>query len=78
MADGPRDLRLEQLRVAPKVAHQRVAEDHDPVVEEIPGDRVALVQAVGALTPSAVGDDDRDVLERAVKLERKLVDRGAD
>ena len=58
-----------------EVAQERVAEDHDPVVEVVLGDRVALVEAVGALAPAAVGDDDRDVLERPVELQRQLVDR---
>ena len=52
-----------------EVAQQRVAEDHDAVVEVVLRDGVALVEAVGALAPAAVGDDDRDVLERAVELE---------
>ena len=29
------------------------------------------------MAPAAVGDDDRDVLERAVELERQIVDRSA-
>ena len=75
VADGARDLRPEQLGVVAEVAQQRVAEDHDPVVEVVLGDRVALVEAVRAPAPAAVGDDDRDVLERAVELERQVVDR---
>ena len=43
-----RDLRLEQLRVVPEVAQQRVPEDHDPVVEVVLRDRVTLIEAVGA------------------------------
>ena len=61
----------------PKSRTQRVAEDHDPVVEVVVRDGVALVEAVRALAPAAVGDDDRDVLERAVELERQIVDRRA-
>jgi len=34
--------------------------------------------AVSALPPSALGDHHRDVLERSVELERKLVDRASD
>ena len=81
VAHGARDLLAQQLRVVTEVAHQRVAEDHDPVVEVVLGDRVALVEAVGAARPrpcaprAAVGDDDRHVLERAVELEREIVDR---
>src|SRR5450755_2065079 len=78
VAHGPCHLGFELLGIMSEVAQQRVAEDHNPVVEEVAGDRIALVEAVGATTPSPVGDDDRDVLERAMELERQLVDGGAD
>src|ERR1035437_10454378 len=72
-----RHLRLEQLRIVPEIPQQRVTEDHDPVMEEVPGARVTLVEAVRAPAPTAVGDHDRHVLQCAVELERQLVDRGA-
>src|SRR5690349_18369958 len=78
VAKGARDLRLEQLRVVPEVARERVAEDHDAVVEVVLGHRVSLVEAVGAAAPAALGDDDGHMLERAVELQRQLVDRGPD
>src|ERR1039458_2547123 len=46
-----RHLRLEQLRIVPEIPQQRVTEDDDPVMEEVPGDRVTLVEAVRAPTP---------------------------
>src|SRR5947209_11150121 len=78
VADGARDLRLQQLRVVPEVAQQGVAEDHDPVVEVVARNRVALVEAVGAPTATPVGDDEGDVLERTVELEREIVEGRAD
>ena len=77
VTDGARHLRLEQLGVAAEVAQQRVLEDHDPVVKVVLRDRVALVEPIRAVATAAVGDDDRDVLERAVELERQVIDRGA-
>jgi L-histidine N-alpha-methyltransferase len=86
VSNGPGHLGAEQLRVVPEVAHQRVAEDDDALVEVIVGDRVALVEPVGA-APSrpaeadgraVVGHDDRNVLERAMEFQRQLVERGPD
>ena len=79
MAHGAPDLRLEQLRVVAEVTHQRVPEDHDPVVEVVAGRPCRPGRArTRAGVPAAVGDDDRDVLERAVELQRQLVERRAD
>jgi len=47
----------------PEVAQQRVAEDYDPVVVVVAGDRVALVEAVGVDLAALVGDHDRDAVE---------------
>ena len=77
VADGTGDLCPEQIGVVSEVPQQRVAEDHDPVVEEVLSHGVALVEAVCAPATTAIGDDDRDMLERSVELERKVVDRPA-
>ena len=77
VAHRARHLVAQPLRVVAEVAQQRVAEDHDPVVEEVVGDGVALVEPVCPPLATAVVDDDRDVLQRAVKLEREVVDRRA-
>src|SRR5690349_22009324 len=73
VAHGAGDLRLEELGVVAEVTQQRVAEDHDAVVEVVVGDGVSLVEAVGALAASALRDDHRDVLERTMKLEGQVV-----
>src|SRR5436305_5209870 len=78
VAHRPCDLGLQEIRVVAEVAQQRVAEDDDPVVEVVTRDRVPLVETVGALSAPAVGDDHGDVLERAVELEREVVERGTD
>ena len=75
VAHGARDLIAQQVAVVSEVAPQRVAEDHDPVVDVVAGDRAALVEAVGPRAPAAVGDHDRDVRERVAQQVGKVVQR---
>src|SRR4051794_16270740 len=74
VADGLGHLGLEELGVVAEVADERVAEDEDAVGEEVAGHAVALVHAVGAPAPAAVGDHDGHVLERAVGLQGEIVE----
>ena len=53
--------------VAPEIAQERVAVDHDPVGEAVLRDGASVVEPVGAAPAAAVGDDDGDVLERTVR-----------
>ena len=69
------DLVAQQVRVVPEVPQQRVAEDDDPVVVVVAGDRVALVEPVGAGLPALVGDDDRDAVERLDQQVGQVVQR---
>src|ERR671937_2938335 len=62
VADGAGDLVAQHLRVVAEVAAQGVAVDDDAVGHVVAGGAVAVVEAVGAAPPAAVGDDDRDVV----------------
>ncbi len=68
------DVLPEALGVVPEVAHERVAEDHDLVWHATaPEERGATqlgadVHAVRVVLGTAVGNDDRDVLQRALEL----------
>lgn len=77
-----RDHPPQGLRITAEVALQRVAEDQDPMVVTLVGDRPPVVQAVVAVPPvaaSVVGDDDGDVvLEHRPQMRGKLVERCGD
>ena len=75
VADRAGHLRAQLVRVVAEVAHERVAEDDDAVVVVVARHGVALVEAVGALPPPAVGDHDGDVVERAQEQVRQVVER---
>src|SRR5215211_5371733 len=75
VAHGARDLRAQLVRIVAEVAQQRVAEDDDPVRVVVARDGVAHVEPVGAVAPALVGDDDRDVVERAQQQVRQVVER---
>src|SRR5215207_1586708 len=75
VADGARHLVAQQVGIVPEVTQQRVAEDDDAVRVVVPGHRVALVEAVGAVAAAAVGDHDRDVVERLDEQVRQVVER---
>ena len=72
------DLAGEQLAVVAEVAFERVAVDHDPVLEAIPRDAVAEVLAVGAALRAELGDDDRHALQHPLEFLRQGVDRVGD
>ena len=78
------DVCPQAVGVVPEVAHERVAKDQDlvwqPAAPEVsatatPG---ADVHAVSVVLGTTVGNDDRYVLERSLKLDREFVERGAD
>ena len=81
---GLRDLGLQLLGVLAEVADQRVAENHYLVghataAEEAPAARLeADVLAVGVVLGAAIGDHNRDVPQRVLKLLRQFVERRAD
>src|SRR6185312_3478471 len=62
VADRDRDLLAQEVRVVPEVAAQGVAVDDDAIGDLVARRAVAVVEAVGAPPPPAVGDDDRDVV----------------
>src|SRR4051812_195176 len=75
VADGARHLVAQKLGVMPEVAQQRVAEDDDAVGVVVARGRVALVEAVRAVAAPAVGDHDRDVVERLDQEVGQVVER---
>src|SRR4051812_13008350 len=77
VAHGARDLVAQQVGVVAEVAAQRVAEDDDPVVGVVARGGVADVQAVGAVAPALVGEDDRHVLEGVAQQVGQVVERVA-
>src|SRR3954452_2256080 len=77
VADGLGDLGAERGGVAAEVAHERVAVDDDAVGHVVARHAVAVVEPVGAAAPAAVRDHHGDGLERAVELERQVVERAA-
>ena len=84
MTHGLRDLGLQLLVVLAEIAHERVAENHYLVghaaaAEEAPAARLkADVLAVGVVRGAAIGDHNRDVPQRVLKLLRQFVERRAD
>src|SRR5215210_7634071 len=75
VAHRARDLRAQLGRIVAEVAQQRVAEDDEPVRVVVARDGVAHVEPVRAVAPALVGDDDRDVVERAQQQVRQVVER---
>src|SRR5215213_9446245 len=73
--DRARDLRAQLVRVMAEVAQQRVAEDDDPVRVVVAGRGVPLVEPIGAVAATLVGDHDRHVIERAQQQVRQVVER---
>jgi hypothetical protein len=75
------DLQSEALGIVPEVAYECVAENQDLVwkaaaPEGTPTTHlVADVQAVRVVLGTAVGNDDRYVLQRALELDRQIVER---
>src|ERR1035437_5878192 len=57
VAHGACDLVAQHVGVVAEVAPEGVAEDDDPVVGVVTGRAVALIEAVGARAPAAVGGD---------------------
>jgi hypothetical protein len=72
------DLARQQGAVVAEIAFERVAVDHDPVLPELAGEAVAKVLAVGMVLGAEIGDDDGDVLEQSLELDRQGVDRVRD
>src|SRR6188472_3444024 len=79
VAHRARDLVAQQVGVVPEVAAQGVAVDHDAVGDVVAAGAVAVVEAVGAPAPAAVGDDDRDVvvLDEVAQKVGEVVERVA-
>src|SRR3954462_14017667 len=79
VAHGARDLVAQQVGVVSEVAAQGVAVDDDAVGDVVAAGAVAVVEAVGAPAPAAVGDDDRDVvvLDEVAQQVGELVERVA-
>ncbi len=81
MPDGRDHLLSQALRIVAKVAHERVAENEDLVWQATAGEErhatelPADIHAVRMVLGTAIGDDDRDALQRSLKLERQLVER---
>jgi hypothetical protein len=75
------DVQLEALGIVPEVAHQCVTKDQDLVWQATaPEERRtttlgADVHAVRVVLGTAVGNDDRYVLQRTLELDRQLVER---
>jgi hypothetical protein len=75
------DMQPEALGIVPEVAHQRVTKDQDLVWKAAaPEERHATqlgadVHAVRVVLGTAVGNDDRYVLQRTLELDRQLVER---
>src|SRR5919198_2133165 len=58
VAHRARDLLAEKVGIVAEVAAQGVAVDDDAVGHVVAGRAIAVVEAVGAAAPAAVGDDD--------------------
>jgi hypothetical protein len=75
------DVCPQALGIVPKVAHERVAEDQDLVWQATAAEERGTAQpgadvhTVRVVLGTAVGNDDRHVLERSLELERELVER---
>ena len=81
LSGGRRELLKDETEMLAEVAHERVAEDQDLVwnaatTEETPTTPLeADVLAVSVVFGTTVGDDDRDILQRTLKLVRQIVER---
>jgi len=75
------DLQSEALGIVPEVAHECVAENQDLVGQATaPEERHAAqpgadVHAVRVVLGTAVGNDDRYVLQRTLELYRQIIER---
>ena len=84
MAHRLDDLRPQALGIIAEVAHERVAKNQDlfgratAPEEGLTTPAGSDVHAVCVVLGTAVGDDDRHVLERALELDRQFVERCAD
>jgi hypothetical protein len=78
------DLSSETFPIVTEITDERVAEDQDLVrdptapKERYPCRPIADVQAIRMMLSSAVRDNDRDALERLLKLDRQAVERRTD
>ncbi len=75
VAQGPLDLLGEQLAVMAEVAFERVAVDHDAVLEAVTSDAVTEILAVGPVLAAQLGDDHGDRLQQALEFLRQGIDR---
>lgn len=78
MAQRLLDLTGKQLGVMAEVTFERVAIDHDPILESLRRDAVAEVLAIGTPLETEVGDDHRHPLQHALEFLGKRVDRVGD
>ena len=76
-------LLTQPVGIVAKVANERVAENQDLVWYATPADEGDATQpptdvhAVRVVLATAIGDDDRHVLQHSLELERQLVERRA-